>query len=104
MDIMKHLSLPAFNEIISHMISIDSVNFITCFAYSDYDLLSYSSYCIAISSIAADMRHNTKSDSFYGVFFLLSITETAMGDIAECSELIYQKLKAFPHYSGIDLV
>lgn len=100
MDIMTHLSLPAFNEIISHMISIDSVNFIICFAYSDYDLLPYSSYCIAISSIAADMRHSTKSDSFYGVFFLLNMAEDVYDDIAECSELIYQKLKAFPHYSG----
>ena len=89
-----------FHESFLQMIPRDSVDFIICFAYKEYDLLSYSSHCIALSSIAAAVRYSTRSDSFFGVFFLMSLSENINSqlDIVKCSEIIYQKLKKFNYY------
>lgn len=96
MDILDQITLPAFHETLGHMVPMDSVNFLVCFAYSELDLLTYSSYCVAISSIAVAMRG--ESDSFDGVFLLLSLTDIALGDdITKCTELLYEKLQKFPH-------
>ena len=86
-----------FQETFQCMIPKDSVNFIICFAYNEYDLNPYSSHCIALSCIAAAVRYKTRSDSFFGVFYLMSLSETTV-DIVKCSEIIYQKLRMFPYY------
>ena len=76
-----------------------SVDFIVCFAYSEHDLNSYSSYCLAISAMACAVRYRTQSDSFDGVFLLLSLTETPVHcKVAKFSEVLFQKLKRFPFY------
>ncbi len=88
-----------FNEALHQMLPRESIEFIVCYAYCERDLFAYSSYCISISSIAAAVRYKTKSDSFYGVFLLLSLTDIVLlGEITECAELLYQKLKKFQHY------
>lgn len=95
MDIIDQITLPSVHETLCHMVQMDLATFIVRFVYTEQDMLSYSSYCIAISSIASAMRGD--SDSFSGVFFLLSLTEVALGDdITKCSELLYEKLKRFP--------
>jgi len=75
-----------------------SVDFIICFAYSEPDLQPYSSYCLSISAIANAVRYFTKSDSFYGVFFLLSLTNSEMTGVTECSDILYEKLKQFKRF------
>ncbi len=87
-----------FQETFQSMIPRDSVNFIICFAYNEHDLLVYSSKCITISSIAVAVRYKTRSDSFFGVFLLLSLSDVEMVDIVKCSETLYQKLRRFQHY------
>ena len=77
---------------------MDSVSFIICFAYSEEDLLSYSSYCIAISSVAVAIRYRTDSDSFDGAFAVLSLVDMDLSyKIRECSEALYLKLGKFSH-------
>ena len=100
MDIIDKIEQDqGFNEALHQILPRDSIDFIVCFAYCEQDLFAYSSYCISISSIAAAVRYKTKSDSFHGVFFLLSLSDSALIDkITECAELLYQKLKRFQHY------
>lgn len=97
-DIVHHGIAPVFRETLSNMGSLEQVKFIMCFAYDNQDLLPYSSYCIAISSVAVAVRYRATSDSFEGVFGLLSFVKPdEMMEIRKCSEALYQKLGIYSH-------
>ena len=99
-DIVNHLVKPDFNETLSRFVHRDTVDLVLLVAYSERDMLSYSSYCMAMSSIAVAVRYVTKSGSFEGVFFLLSLKDNEHCDeITQCSEALYQKMKRYPAYS-----
>ena len=80
------------------MVEKGPVDFIVCFCYNEIDMLCYSSHCLAISALATAVRYKTRSDSFDGIFFLLSTMENMEDEIASCSEAMYQKMKSFPYF------
>ena len=79
-------------------INKDAINLMICYAYKETDMLSYSSHCITVSAIAAEIRIKKQLDSFDDILYLIS-PASLKEEVSKCAEMLFERMGKFSYFA-----